>query len=292
MEAFYIYNGNVKENLFETFGLLVTADYPEESHDVEMLQFLVYVGLIFFTIYLLNIFISVISEAYTLEKNQVQLTFCKERASGSFTFLVRALVLPSRFAGRPTLAICIAGVIAGLILQFFDLSEWMGSELRRVEIGMYIFVVMTLNLTIFQQVEPAWPTGDQRESRQYYLWLALPEDPKERPAGVTSTLEAVQRTLDMEMRRIRESLHHLAVSVDSRAGAVPASMPVSMEGQSNVTSKPLAPRRTMTAESNKSGRGSKRLSLSATELDRMRATIGNFDNHDDHYAYLCNDRHA
>eukprot|EP00439_Symbiodinium_sp_Y106_P036990 s4334_g4.t1 len=70
------------DTLFDTFTTLITQGLPEKPPD-DILELLVlYGGVLFFSVFVLNIFIGVIGEQYSKEKDQVGLMFVSVRVCG------------------------------------------------------------------------------------------------------------------------------------------------------------------------------------------------------------------
>jgi hypothetical protein len=75
------------QHFYDTFGLLLTQDYPESNPKGDVMMLL---ALCFFTLIVVNFFIGVITEAYEAEKKQVELRLWSERATGCAAYFARA----------------------------------------------------------------------------------------------------------------------------------------------------------------------------------------------------------
>eukprot|EP00930_Biecheleria_cincta_P068184 TRINITY_DN5537_c0_g5_i1.p1 TRINITY_DN5537_c0_g5~~TRINITY_DN5537_c0_g5_i1.p1 ORF type:complete len:910 (+),score=129.48 TRINITY_DN5537_c0_g5_i1:116-2845(+) len=110
------------DTFFQGFSTLITQGLPEHPPDDTLELLLMYAGVSFFSIFVLNIFIGVIGEQYSTEKQQVKLMFQNVRASCCLTFLLRALVLPCNLLTRDVSAIlCLLGAIVAAATQFLAL---------------------------------------------------------------------------------------------------------------------------------------------------------------------------
>ncbi|CAJ1345665.1 unnamed protein product [Effrenium voratum] len=107
------------DTLFQSFTLLITQGLPEHPPSDSLELLVLYVGVLFFSIFVLNIFIGVISEQYSNEKAKVNLMFQSVRASCCLTFLLRLCCLPFQLVTKETASATDAAlcVIATLGLQ-------------------------------------------------------------------------------------------------------------------------------------------------------------------------------
>lgn len=100
------------QSVFHTFDTLITQGLPKEPPR-DMLQLsLLYAGVLFFSIFVMNIFIGVISEQYTKEKEQVAEMFQSLRASSCYTFLLRMCVIPCNLLTKKAAAVVAACSVA------------------------------------------------------------------------------------------------------------------------------------------------------------------------------------
>ncbi|CAJ1340752.1 unnamed protein product, partial [Effrenium voratum] len=114
------------DTLWDSFSLLITQGLPEAQPEDILELVLLYGGVLFFSVFMLNIFIGVISEQYTQEKEQALAMFEAARASSCQTFLVRASLLPQlgRLCGRWTaVAVSLTCALGALLLQALALGH-------------------------------------------------------------------------------------------------------------------------------------------------------------------------
>lgn len=110
------------DTFFEGFSTFITQGLPGRPPDDPLELLLMYAGVSFFSVFVLNIFIGVIGEQYSTEKQQVGLMFQNVRASCCLTFLLRALVLPCNLLTcNASTALCILCTIVATVTQFLTL---------------------------------------------------------------------------------------------------------------------------------------------------------------------------
>jgi len=104
--------------VFSTFGQLMTQDWPKEPPEDWLELVLLYAGVLFFSIFGLNIFIGVINDTYSKETEQVGEMFQRLRASSCYTYLLRMRVIPCNLAtAKWAIIIAFVAVILTIALQ-------------------------------------------------------------------------------------------------------------------------------------------------------------------------------
>lgn len=190
--AFYIINGNTcfQQVFFETFTQLFLSDLPPLPKDnVDTLEFLLsYASIMVFTVFFLNIFIGVIGEKYTEEKENARSTLDQQRASGCLTFLYRLQVVGCRFTSpREALVIMIlCGILIGAV-QALSLFGWKMPKARLV----YVLLQTIFVLASYQagpsirsrcsdqaKEEPLTPWASSNQE-DYYLWVVTVDEGSE-----------------------------------------------------------------------------------------------------------------
>lgn len=112
-------------HLFNTFTLLVTASIPAlESPDGDEDSSLIerafgYLSVCVFTVFLLNIFIAILGEQYSLEVERSQQTFLRARAHDILTYLLRSKAIPGGLTPRVSRIMSTFGIVTGLSAQIF-----------------------------------------------------------------------------------------------------------------------------------------------------------------------------
>lgn len=117
--------------VFSTFGQLMTQDWPKEPPEDWLELVLLYAGVLFFSIFGLNIFIGVINDTYSKEMEQVGEMFQRLRASSCYTYLLRMRVIPCNLATSQW-AIIIAVVTVILTFALQVASIWYNRQLPGV----------------------------------------------------------------------------------------------------------------------------------------------------------------
>lgn len=203
MHAFHLVWGernDFEKVVFKSFATLITTELPQHpAHKSPLELVLTYAAVIFFSTFILNIFIGVISEQYNEEKDQAKVTLKRERAQCCLNFLLRASVLPCnlmRRAGARLLTVAAASFM--VLVQVFGL----GRELHWAVPGMpdfmqlvhlhamlprCVFALMqfTMLFAQYQNPEAAWAmTNGKGDNR--FLWLVIPSKDKDESEEHTS----------------------------------------------------------------------------------------------------------
>lgn len=173
--GFYVAQDRVREPreaVFNSFKKLITAGLPSDPPDDILELALTYISTIFFTIFFLNIFIGVIGEQYSLERNRCKRTFQKMRAASCLTFLLRVRVLPCNLMNKVTAeAVLVLSVLVSMAFQVLGLRN--GESLPWT--GLIFFVLqVVMFLAAYQNPDAPWTA--QNAKKPYYLWLATPHE--------------------------------------------------------------------------------------------------------------------
>eukprot|EP00746_Dinoflagellata_sp_MGD_P158999 gnl/MRDRNA2_/MRDRNA2_86611_c0_seq7.p1 gnl/MRDRNA2_/MRDRNA2_86611_c0~~gnl/MRDRNA2_/MRDRNA2_86611_c0_seq7.p1 ORF type:complete len:446 (+),score=25.49 gnl/MRDRNA2_/MRDRNA2_86611_c0_seq7:2-1339(+) len=199
------------EVVFTQFGILFAADYPSEINNDSHMQLLLYIGILFFTIGLLNIFISVISESYMLEMEKAKLTFNRERACGCLTYLLRMRVSPITtisFYGSLTLSmlsvmVLISFLCDSLIESLFKSNFFSPSQPYVVPATVASLVM--LNIAVLQDSSAYWATAGNTHIKSHYLWLAeLVESSQTKCGQLAMIRKIVHQEVQQGIQSLRE----------------------------------------------------------------------------------------
>ena len=113
---------------WNSFNMLITQGLPETVPEDMLEVFMLYGGVLFFSVFMLNIFIGVISEQYAQEKEVAHLAFQRTRASSCLTFLLRAYVAPTTLFSRKVAwalttfwVVVVTGIQVAALLHGFQL---------------------------------------------------------------------------------------------------------------------------------------------------------------------------
>mmetsp|Transcript_76515 Transcript_76515/g.214670 ORF Transcript_76515/g.214670 Transcript_76515/m.214670 type:complete len:841 (-) Transcript_76515:81-2603(-) len=180
--------------IFRSFSTLITADLPTQPDTLSPMELaLTYGAVIFFSIFILNIFIGVIGQQYEQEKDRVQVTLKHERAQCCLNFLLRAKVLPCGLCRRyVAFIVTILAAFAGVVIQAIGLDTELGLGIFRIDrnqipfpsvLARILFAMLQLTMIFaqYQDCDAPWASclrGDQANTKRY-LWLALPVDEDE-----------------------------------------------------------------------------------------------------------------
>ena len=105
-----------------SFTTLITQGLPEQPPDDYLELMLLYGGVLFFSIFVMNIFIGVISEQYASEKEQGDVMFERVRAHSCLNYLTRISLLPCNLLTSRAAALLAFGATAlTLALQLWVL---------------------------------------------------------------------------------------------------------------------------------------------------------------------------
>lgn len=152
---------------YDTFALLITAGIPAEN-DTWILLFS-YIAVSCFTVFFLNIFISVISENYAAEKGAAAVSFERKKYGLCYTFLIRALMLPGRLMSTPAM---IFWTCASVVVQCFMLAASEFSAPASASLCGLVFAQGLMLLCCYQDPAESWSRpgpDDPRPPR--YLWV-------------------------------------------------------------------------------------------------------------------------
>ena len=112
--------------LFNSFVLLVTQGLPASPPEDTIKLLLLYVGVLVFSVFVLNIFIGIISEELEHGREKTELLFHSARTASCSTFLLRVCVLPcDLLGGRGALVLGCLAALFSMALQAAALhSGW------------------------------------------------------------------------------------------------------------------------------------------------------------------------
>ena len=218
-----------------SFTSLITQGLPEHPPDDYLELFLLYGGVLFFSIFVMNIFIGVISEQYASEKEQGDVMFERVRAHSCLNYLTRITVLPCNLLTPKAAALLALGTMAlTLMLQLGVLYS------RRpvpgiLQLAAFIASQVVLFMVSIQCKGKSLPWG-QHDGAKRYLWICEPSEPSssrdlrspwaQQSNDSVRLVEAVERTLAMNldgMRQVVRSEMMTGMSVAGRDSTWPRS---------------------------------------------------------------------
>lgn len=207
---------------YESFSLLITASLPEPSSSNSTLMF-AYVSVTIFTVFFLNIFITVISENYSNEKQNAALSFQKKKCGLCLTFLIRAAVLPCQLASASTerLVVLLAAA-CGLLVLVLDCMHYPFVQ----SWSMMAFAVLhsISQLMCYQDNSDVWAKNRPDDTRPpRYLWLGVPLEKREKTKQdeIEESLAEAQR----ELQELQDALSErgLVLPAETQGGWSPVS---------------------------------------------------------------------
>eukprot|EP00439_Symbiodinium_sp_Y106_P009758 s5316_g1.t1 len=175
--------------IFQSFQMLVLQGLPDEPPVDPVDLMLCYGGVLFFSIFVLNIFIGVINEQYSAEASVAGPKFTGLRASSCLAFLLRASVIPTKLCTSSSAA-SLGTVLFGLALGLQYLVLCRGQQFTSIfQLLVFTACHLAVFLGIFQVKGSDYPweedlthtysvatcdCGPNRVPR--YLWLVEPWD--------------------------------------------------------------------------------------------------------------------
>eukprot|EP00928_Gymnodinium_smaydae_P004098 TRINITY_DN11429_c0_g2_i1.p1 TRINITY_DN11429_c0_g2~~TRINITY_DN11429_c0_g2_i1.p1 ORF type:complete len:883 (-),score=162.93 TRINITY_DN11429_c0_g2_i1:67-2715(-) len=200
--VYTLVGGELFDVVWLMVGVIVAGEWPEDSPKDLSTSIVYLFGLMIFSIFLLNIFISIISEAYLHEKDKVHLTLAHDRASGILTFLLRARVLPATTLRRRVLTPFMT--IAVVVLVAFQVAHTALWKTQRdfrytwmpINLVVTILSILFLNISVFLLPGRCWDA--RTPVKPHFLWLALPKDPDQEleESFETSKHDIVEKSMD------------------------------------------------------------------------------------------------
>ena len=185
--AMFVADGRVDQAwsdvLFNSFVLLVTQGLPASPPEDTIKLLLLYVGVLVFSVFVLNIFIGIISEQLEHGREQTDLLFHSARTASCSTFLLRVRVLPCHLlGGRCALVLgCLAALVA-MALQAAALhSGWHLHPL--CQLAAFVLSQITIFMSAIQcrRTDLPWETWARESSafaQRQEPWESDSESPR------------------------------------------------------------------------------------------------------------------
>ena len=248
--AMFVADGRVDQAwsdvLFNSFVLLVTQGLPSSPPEDTIKLLLLYVGVLVFSVFVLNIFIGIISEQLEHGREQADLLFHSARTASCSTFLLRVCVLPCDWLGaRGALLLGCLAALFSMALQAAALHSGWHLPAYRGEPGLYQLLAFVLSqLTIFLSAIQckgshlpweswareweSWVSFEESRSAQRYLWICEPRHLHAAARDLDDTVSLLESDVD-EARAVRMELarelarRHLSSPHDSPSTAADVS---------------------------------------------------------------------
>ena len=189
--AMFVADGRVDQAwsdvLFNSFVLLVTQGLPASPPEDTIKLLLLYVGVLVFSVFVLNIFIGIISEQLEHGREQTELLFHSARTASCSTFLLRVSVLPCNLlGGRGALVLGCLAALFSMALQAAALHS--GWHLPGHPGPHQLLAFLCSQLTIFLSAiqcrgshlpweswaRESWASFEESRSAKRYLWICEP----------------------------------------------------------------------------------------------------------------------
>eukprot|EP00435_Cladocopium_sp_Y103_P023774 s1459_g5.t1 len=190
-----------------SFTTLITQGLPEHPPDDYLELMLLYGGVLFFSIFVMNIFIGVISEQYASEKEQGDVMFERVRAHSCLNYLTRISLLPCNLLTSRAAALLAFGVTAlTLALQLQVLLY--GSPMPGFcQLAALIVSQVVLFMASIQCKGKNYNWSEHDGGRRY-LWICEPCEPSEskEPEPWSQVVEALERSLDAKLDNLQDEI--------------------------------------------------------------------------------------
>mmetsp|Transcript_87464 Transcript_87464/g.155122 ORF Transcript_87464/g.155122 Transcript_87464/m.155122 type:complete len:808 (-) Transcript_87464:146-2569(-) len=199
--AFYLVDGDNQDMwpgiLFESFTTLITAALPDmASHPSTFKLVLGLLAVMFFSVFILNIFISVMDEIYSKAKERARNSFWMLRANSCFQFLLRCRVMPCSLMSENNGAILmvVSSVVALGIIAF---CFW--HHVYRPWVSIIFFVCQVgIVLGAYQSPESPWvrySESQDAERQPSYIWYCRKREDRE-PEPIVQDVRAVLKQMN------------------------------------------------------------------------------------------------
>eukprot|EP00928_Gymnodinium_smaydae_P063674 TRINITY_DN47184_c0_g1_i1.p1 TRINITY_DN47184_c0_g1~~TRINITY_DN47184_c0_g1_i1.p1 ORF type:complete len:794 (+),score=140.42 TRINITY_DN47184_c0_g1_i1:150-2531(+) len=180
--AFFIMKGGMQspaDLLMESFATLFTGALPS-SEDVGTGELVLTVfAVVFFLVFILNIFIGVISEQYALAKDRVPQRYQQVIASECFRFLLRAKCIPNvPCLHRVVWPLSFLCVVAMAVIQAMGL---LSEAPVKGSMQATIICIAALHFLSYQFEEAPW-TKKAGSGEKHYIWMVTPKEEDPEPA--------------------------------------------------------------------------------------------------------------
>ncbi|CAE8617446.1 unnamed protein product [Polarella glacialis] len=215
--AFFVADGGEHDIwpgvLWETFSILITSSLPEFDADSgdQLKLILALVAVLFFSVFILNIFIGVMSEVYMDETSKCQLTYRRERACACLNYLLRSRVMACGVFSKATsyIVVAVAASVAVGIQFFFFRNHLLMNK------GVGLVFMLCQGLIVFcayQDPESPLTTSSRGAGASYYIWyckkaVALPQaDCQEEVRNVFDSIQAFLAKIEADKIVLSSSL--------------------------------------------------------------------------------------
>jgi len=210
--AFYLVNGSegtlYPDVFLESFTTLITAGLPADPSEVTSLKLiLVLAAVVFFSVFILNIFISVISEGYVEQRDKVAFSFKKLRAASCFCYLLRCRVLPCRVCSKLiSYAACVTACSVAVGVQMYCFYD---HRYHRWVAPVFFVCQLATILASYQDPDTPWVINAHGPEEDHYMWFCRQRDKAEESPAEDCPAEQSEDGLAEEVKDIRESVESM-----------------------------------------------------------------------------------
>ena len=208
--AMFVADGRVDQAwsdvLFSSFVLLVTQGLPASPPEDAIKLLLLYVGVLVFSVFVLNIFIGIISEQLEHGREQTDLLFHSARTASCSTFLLRVRVLPCNMVGgRCALVLGCLAALFSMALQAAALhSDWHLHPLYQLAAFVLSQVTIFLSAIQCRGTDLPWESWARKSSASFeesrsakrYLWICEPKFRDAAALDLDDTDSLMERDVD------------------------------------------------------------------------------------------------
>eukprot|EP00931_Biecheleriopsis_adriatica_P010334 TRINITY_DN111412_c0_g1_i1.p1 TRINITY_DN111412_c0_g1~~TRINITY_DN111412_c0_g1_i1.p1 ORF type:complete len:249 (+),score=16.12 TRINITY_DN111412_c0_g1_i1:59-748(+) len=160
---------SLKSSLYGSFLLLFTSSMPDVPDEDLIHLLLTYLSVLCFSVYVLNIFIGVISEIYSSEAERCQLTFQRLRATLCLNFLSRAnFISRCPIPKAVSIILMLVLIVTAVAIQ---VSAFNGYEFGLWEAAVYFMCQSLMIVVSFQSEDVMKVLNNSGEhGTSYFLW--------------------------------------------------------------------------------------------------------------------------
>lgn len=219
------------DTVFNSFNTLLTMALPDDPFRDNVQLLLNMLAVCAFGVFILNIFIGVIGEQYSLQSELAPLTFQGVRASTCQGFLLRARVLPCGLCSTTAAAVSV-GVAAATMVAAQVIGLHQGRALRCCG-PLFVVCQGAMFLASYQNPNMFWatrrPPPDSPPGAPMapgYLWLVLPKQKAVDPPVISAVRGIVKEEVLQMVQKNSSSIRSKGVDLDKAMGQHPQVAPL------------------------------------------------------------------
>eukprot|EP00930_Biecheleria_cincta_P004974 TRINITY_DN1058_c0_g1_i1.p1 TRINITY_DN1058_c0_g1~~TRINITY_DN1058_c0_g1_i1.p1 ORF type:complete len:833 (-),score=117.70 TRINITY_DN1058_c0_g1_i1:183-2627(-) len=213
--AFYLVNGS-SQNLYpdvflESFTTLITASLPSTpDEDSSLKLILVLAAVMYFSVFILNIFIGVIGELYVSLKENVGITFKQVRAACCFNFLLRCRSLPCNLCTLRTSSwVMLGSCCVALVTQVYC---FINHRYQMWVNAVFLVTQVLIVLSSYQDADSPWAHFQHGPEADHYMWFCRNSTA---PPGEEDQAPVVEQATAAEVQGIRQVVDSMKADIAS-----------------------------------------------------------------------------